>query len=112
MNRPYGHLEDLVSFIRNRIWSQISLILESEPRLQISTKSVVNPSMQLIRGSTYEILEDIKAKISNYSSVILLSNLAGKTGTAVGPLISNICKEEIPPEEEYEGQIYKCFHPL
>ena len=62
--------------------------------IKISTKSVVNPSMQLIRGSTYEILDEIKGKISNYSSVILLSNLAGKTGTAVGPLISNICKEE------------------
>ena len=61
--------------------------------IKISTNSIVNPSMQLIRGSTFEVLDEIRDKISNYSSVILLSNLAGKTGTAVAPLISNLCKE-------------------
>ena len=62
--------------------------------VKISTKSVVNPSMQLIRGSAFETLDEIKAKISNYSSVVMLANLAGKTGTAVGPLVSDICKQQ------------------
>ena len=58
----------------------------------ISTNSIVNPSVQLIRGCAYGVEEDIKSTISNYSTVILLSNLAGKTGSALSPIISEICK--------------------
>ena len=61
--------------------------------IHISTKSVVNPSVQLIRGSTYMAADEIKSKIANYSTVILMSNLAGKTGAAMAPVISEMCKE-------------------
>jgi cell division protein FtsZ len=61
--------------------------------IYISTKSVVNPSVQLIRGSTYMAADEIKSKIANYSTVILMSNLAGKTGAAIAPVVSEMCKE-------------------
>jgi len=61
--------------------------------IYISTKSVVNPSVQLIRGSTYMAADEIKSKIANYSTVILMSNLAGKAGAAMAPVVSEICKE-------------------
>lgn len=61
--------------------------------IKISTKSVVNPSIQLIRGSAYEDYEKIKSEISKYSTVIMLANLAGKAGSALGPVVSHICKE-------------------
>ena len=61
--------------------------------IHISTKSVVNPSVQLIRGSTYMAADEIKSKIANYSTVILMSNLAGKAGAAMAPVVSEICKE-------------------
>ena len=68
--------------------------LTEENSIRISTKSVINPSTQLIRGSALESSDEIKEHISNYSTIILMSNLAGKTGAGVGPVISKICKEE------------------
>lgn len=68
--------------------------LSSEiPSVHVSTESVVNPSVQLIRGSTYKVTEEVKSKISGYSTVVLMSNLAGKAGSAMAPVISEICKE-------------------
>jgi len=68
--------------------------LTAENSIKISTKSVVNPSTHLIRGSTLEISDEIKKNITNYSTIILMSNLAGKSGTGIGPIISKICKQE------------------
>jgi cell division protein FtsZ len=67
--------------------------LASNDSIHISTDSVVNPSVQLIRGSAYKASEEIKAKISEYSTVVLMSNLAGKAGSAIAPVVSKICKE-------------------
>ena len=61
--------------------------------IKISTKSVLNPSVQLIRGSAYADSENIKEEISKYSTVIILANLAGRAGTALAPVVSNLCKE-------------------
>ncbi len=68
--------------------------LAPENSIKISTKSVVNPSAHLIRGSALETLDKIKKNISNYSTIILMSNLAGKAGIGIGPIISKICREE------------------
>ena len=68
--------------------------LTSENSIKISTKSVVNPSTHLIRGSTLENLDDIKKHMERYSTVILMSNLAGKAGAGIGPIVSRICKQE------------------
>ena len=62
--------------------------------IRVSTESVVNPSVQLIRGSTYGVSDEIKSKISKYSTIILMSNLAGKSGSAISPVVSEICKQE------------------
>ena len=61
--------------------------------IHVSTDSVVNPSIQLIRGSTYKVADEIKSKIAAYSTVVLMSNLAGKAGSAIAPVVSQICKE-------------------
>jgi len=68
--------------------------LTSENSIKISAKSVVNPSTHLIRGSTLETSDEIKKNIANYSTVILMSNLAGKAGAGIGPIVSRICKQE------------------
>jgi len=65
----------------------------SEDSIHVSTDSVVNPSVQLIRGSTYKVSDEIKSKISKYSTIILMSNLAGKAGSAIAPVVSELCKE-------------------
>lgn len=61
--------------------------------IHVSTDSVVNPSVQLIRGSTYKVADEIKSKIAGYSTIVLMSNLAGKAGSAMAPVISEMCKE-------------------
>ena len=61
--------------------------------IHVSTDSIINPSVQLIRGSTYKISEEIKSKISQYSTIVIMSNLAGKAGSAIAPVVSEICKE-------------------
>jgi len=63
------------------------------PSVHVSTDSVINPSVQLIRGSTYNVVDEIKLKISGYSTVILMSNLAGKAGSAISPVVSEMCKD-------------------
>ncbi len=63
------------------------------PFIHVSTGSVINPSVQLIRGSTYNVTDEIKSRISGYSTIILMSNLAGKAGAAMAPVVSEICKE-------------------
>jgi len=68
--------------------------LTAENSIKISTKSVVNPSTHLIRGSTLETSDEIKKNITDYSTIILMSNLAGKAGTGIGPIVSKICKQE------------------
>ena len=68
--------------------------LTSENSIKFSTKAVVNPSTHLIRGSALEASDEIKKNIENYSTVILLSNLAGKSGAGIGPIISRICRQE------------------
>ena len=61
--------------------------------IHISTKSIINPSVQLIRGSTYQAEDEIKSEIARYSTIILISNLAGKAGSAMAPVISDMCNE-------------------
>ena len=68
--------------------------ISSENSIKISTKSVVNPSIHLIRGSALESSDEIKKNIENYSTIILMSNLAGKAGTGIGPIVSRICKQK------------------
>ena len=63
------------------------------PSIHVSTDSVVNPSVQLIRGSTYKVADEIKSKIAGYSTVVLMSNLAGKAGSGIAPVVSKMCKE-------------------
>jgi len=62
-------------------------------RIAVTTGSIINPSIQLIRGATYKVSDEIKSTISNYSTVILMANLAGKSGSAISPVISGICRD-------------------
>jgi cell division protein FtsZ len=62
--------------------------------IEISTKSIINPSVQLIRGCTMESINDISESISNYKTIIIMANLAGKAGAAISPVVSSICKEQ------------------
>ncbi len=68
--------------------------LSENGSIEISTKSVINPSVQLIRGGAMESINDISESISNYKTIIIMTNLAGKAGAAISPVVSSICKEQ------------------
>ena len=60
--------------------------------IRIDTGSIVNPSAQAIRGFALESAGRIRDRISGYSSVIMMSNLAGRAGSAMAPVVSSICR--------------------
>ena len=60
--------------------------------IEISNETLVNPSVQSIRGFAAKSSEEIEKKISGYETVILMANLAGKAGAALAPIVSGICK--------------------
>lgn len=62
--------------------------------IKVNTQSIVNPSMQVIRGFANTMSDEIKGKISQYSTIIIMANLAGKGGSAIAPIVSQICKNE------------------
>lgn len=66
---------------------------ENNNLIEISTGSIINPSTKLIRGYAFEESSKIQEKISGYSTIMIMANLAGKTGAAVSPVVSSICKE-------------------
>ncbi len=61
--------------------------------LLLTTNPVINPSVHLIRGHALEKTQKIREKVSKFSTVVLVANLAGKSGTAIAPVVSKICKE-------------------
>ena len=65
-----------------------------ENSIEISTKSIINPSVNLVRGCAMEYSNKISESISNYKTIIIMANLAGKAGAAISPIISSICKEQ------------------
>ena len=62
--------------------------------IHISTNSIINPSVQLIRGCAMEQSDKIAEHVSTYETVIIMANLAGKSGAALAPVVSSICKEQ------------------
>jgi len=62
--------------------------------IHISTNSIINPSVQLIRGCAMEQSDKIAEHVSVYETVIIMANLAGKSGAALAPVVSSICKEQ------------------
>lgn len=61
--------------------------------IKIKTGPIVNPSVQVLRGQTEKNHERISEEISNYQTIVLLTNLAGKSGSAIAPSVARICRE-------------------
>jgi cell division protein FtsZ len=62
--------------------------------IKVHTESYVNPSTYLIRANAQKSMDKIRGKMSDYSTVIILANLAGKAGSAISPLVAAAAKEE------------------
>src|SRR5579872_4871463 len=62
-------------------------------KILINTNPILNPSAYLIRGMSLGIRSSIAEKLEPYSTVIIMANLAGKSGAALAPVVSQIGKE-------------------
>ena len=62
-------------------------------KILINTSPILNPSAYLIRGVSFGARESIEEKIDGYSTIMIIANLAGKSGAALAPVVSQIGKE-------------------
>lgn len=63
------------------------------PKILINTNPVLNPSAYLIRGTSFGARGSIAEKMEPYSTIMIVANLAGKSGAALAPVVSQIGKE-------------------
>ena len=63
------------------------------PKILINTNPILNPSAYLIRGVSIGARGSIEEKVKGYSTIIIIANLAGKSGAALAPVVSQIGKE-------------------
>lgn len=61
--------------------------------LLVDSGGWVNPSTNKLRSFAEAMREEIRAALEGYSTVVLVSNLGGRAGTAMSPLISRIAKK-------------------
>ncbi len=62
-------------------------------KILINTSPILNPSAYLIRGVSFGARDSIEEKIRAYSTIMVIANLAGKSGAALAPIVSQISKE-------------------
>ena len=62
-------------------------------KILINTSPVLNPSAYLIRGVSFGARDSIEEKMNGYSTIMVIANLAGKSGAALAPVVSQIGKE-------------------
>ncbi len=60
----------------------------------VGTGAVINPTVGLVRAAAYEKIDAIRDAISGHPTVILMGNLAGKSGCAICPAVSEACAAE------------------
>ena len=57
---------------------------QESSKILINTSPILNPSSYLIRGTSFTARGSITEKIQSYSTVMIIANLAGKSGAAAG----------------------------
>ena len=62
--------------------------------LAVGTGAVINPTVGLVRAAAYEKIDAIRDAVSGHPTVILMGNLAGKSGCAICPAVSEACAAE------------------
>ncbi len=62
-------------------------------KILINTSPVLNPSAYLIRGMSFGARGSIAQKLESHSTIMIIANLAGKSGSALAPVVSQIGKE-------------------
>ena len=61
--------------------------------IRVPTGPLVNPSAGAIRGYASAVMEEVRGRLSKYHTAVLVANLAGRSGQALGPLIAPLFRE-------------------
>ncbi len=62
-------------------------------KILIDTNPILNPSSYLIRGISFGVIDSIKEKMDGYSTIVIIANLAGKSGAALAPILAEVARE-------------------
>ncbi len=61
--------------------------------LHVSCGVLANPSVHSIRGAASEVMDELRSRVSGYDAVVMTANLAGRSGAAISPLVSEACRD-------------------
>lgn len=61
--------------------------------LHVSCGALANPSVHSIRGAAPGAMNKLRSRVSRYDAVVMMANLAGRSGAALSPLVSAACKD-------------------
>lgn len=61
--------------------------------LHVSCGALTNPSVHSIRGAASEMVDELRSRLSGYDAVVMTANLAGRSGAALAPLVSEACRD-------------------
>src|SRR2546428_2924719 len=66
---------------------------DESSKILINTSPILNPSAYLIRGISMGARGSVTERMEPYSTIVIIANLAGKSGAALAPIVSQIGKE-------------------
>ena len=86
--------------VKNRLACDC-LLISHDPRdlndesskILINTSPILNPSAYLIRGVSMGARGSVTERMEPYSTIVIIANLAGKSGAALAPIVSQIGQE-------------------
>ena len=58
--------------------------------VHVKCDTLANPSVHAIRGSAHRAMAELERMSSDHDTVILVANLGGRSGAALGPLVSGM----------------------
>jgi len=65
----------------------------SETRVLVDSGQWVNPSSYKLRSFAQLRSDAIKAAVAGYHTIVIISNLAGRAGSAIAPIVSKLARE-------------------
>jgi cell division protein FtsZ len=73
-------------------------LISNSNSIQINSKSWVNPSSYKLRFYTQDSVIRIRSALRGFKTVVVVSNLAGRGGSAIAPVVCRLAKDAANPK--------------
>ncbi len=73
-------------------------LISNSNSIQINSKSWVNPSSYKLRFYTQDSVIRIRSALRGFKTVVVVSNLAGRSGSAIAPVVCRLAKDAANPK--------------